>query len=312
MNSNPYMNSGGYEPPEKKKKINLTHTQEVQYSEEGTIATFSPSSSTISSNNNINGSISQLLPMVDNNGQITHTRSSPYAPESATTTKSSILLTNNDPIPNPVASNEIVNSLVFGLLNTVNKTKSTNVFGIGHHHRIAHQKHHSMPNNILDPNSHEMDLTSDSSDSDADDKNSTTSSSSSFSSLSSFSDSLPTSTIANPFSSTSTHQQIQKSPRRKSHRALIEKVKNLLLASPSSLSDKMDWDEVESLDRVYSCCGNNFFGQLSCGDKSRKPLLIQKLCRDSIKHIACGHGFVLIATVNNELYACGDNTYGQW
>ncbi|KAG2386796.1 hypothetical protein C9374_001831 [Naegleria lovaniensis] len=305
----------GYQPPEKKKKINLTHTQE--YSEEAAIT------SSTSTNINRNIHLTNLIPgnSVDENSQTT---SPPHTPESATSTKSSSSLTNNGPIPNPIASNQVVNSLVLSLINGVNKAKSANVFGVGHQHRRQHQvalqKSHNSLSQTLDPNNQDMDLTSDSSDSDADDKHSTTSSSSSsFSSLTStFTDSLTTTTttttIANPFSSTSTNPHTQKSPRRKSHRMLIEKVKNLLLTSPTSpvsLSDSMDWDEIESLDRVYSCCGNNFFGQLSCGDKSRKSLLVQKLCRDSIKHVACGHGFVLIATVNNELYASGDNTYGQ-
>ena len=79
-----------------------------------------------------------------------------------------------------------------------------------------------------------------------------------------------------------------------------------VIYSPLDLSASLD-----SLDAVYTCCGNNLLGQLGCGDKQKKTLAFQRKAKGSVKFIAGGNGFVLIATVNNELYSCGDNSYGQ-
>ena len=65
-------------------------------------------------------------------------------------------------------------------------------------------------------------------------------------------------------------------------------------------------------DNTLWACGENRFGQLGLGDNTNINTLTKlDWTGGAIKQIACGDRFTFILTENNQLWACGQNNFGQ-
>ncbi len=77
---------------------------------------------------------------------------------------------------------------------------------------------------------------------------------------------------------------------------------------------KDDWDQTYFItfdNKVYAC-GNNNYGQLGIGSRNKVACIPQKvLIEEKIKDIKIHEDQTYFITINNEVYACGDNNVGQ-